>query len=240
MIERLQKLPLPSKILAVAAAATVMLALAAGVGAMTALVLGPDPDSSGGGPERIGGAEHQREAGSPQGENQPEQAGRDGGTEQAGRDGGTEQAGRDGGAPDRLSEAEYVGTVGDIQAGAVEVFQDSHDKLLLYDALSASDVEKMQVNEAALEELTVRARSLAPPLEYEEQHEVFSSAVDELHEATRLAYSMAADPVAAAELGFDEYDEHVNEASTLLQRSNELLGKDYKALGGIREISPEF
>jgi hypothetical protein len=231
MIERLQKLPLPSKILAVAAAATVMLALAAGVGAMTALVLGPGPGPSGGGPERVGGAEHQREAGSPQGENQPEQAG---------RDGGTEQAGRDGGAPDRLSEAEYVGTVGDIQAGAVEVFQDSHDKLLLYDALSASDVEKMQANEAALEELTVRARSLAPPLEYEEQHEVFSSAVDELHEATRLAYSMAADPVAAAELGFDEYDEHVNEASTLLQRSNELLGKDYKALGGIREISPEF
>jgi hypothetical protein len=98
----------------------------------------------------------------------------------------------------------------------------------------------MQANEAALEEMTDRARSLAPPQKYEEQHEVFSSAVDELHEATRLAYGMAADPVAAAELGFDEYDRHVNEASALLQRSNELLGKDYKALGDVREISPEF
>jgi hypothetical protein len=222
MIERLQKLPLPSKILAVAAAATVMLALAAGVGAMTALVLGPGPGPSGGGPERVGGAEHQREAGSPQGENQPE------------------QVGRDGGAPDRLSEAEYVGTVGDIQARAVEAFLDSHDRLLRYDALTAGDVEEMQANEAALEEMTDRVGKLAPPLEYEEQHEVFSSAVDELHEATRLAYGMAADPVAAAELGFDEYDEHVNEAAALLQRSNELLGKDYKALGGIQEISPEF
>jgi len=222
MIERLQKLPLPFKILAVAAAVTVMLALAAGVGVMTALVLGPDPDSSGGEPERIGGAEHQREDGSPQGGNQPQQG-----------SGGE-------GAPDRLSEAEYVGTVGDIQAGAVEAFQDSHDKLLRYDALTAGDVEEMQANEATLEEMTERARSLAPPQKYERQHEVFSSAVDELHEAARLAYGMAADPVAAAELGFDEYDRHVNEASALLQRSNELLGKDYKALGGVREISPEF
>ncbi len=222
MIERLQNLSLPFKILAVAAAVTVMLALAAGVGVMTALVLGPDLDSSGGEPERVGGAEHQREAGSPQGGNQPE------------------QAGRDGGAPDRLSEAEYVGTVGDIQAGAVEAFLDSHDRLLRYDALTAGDVEEMQANEAALEEMTDRVGKLAPPLKYEEQHEVFASGVGELHEAARLAYGMAADPVAAAELGFDEYDEHVNEASALLQRSNELLGKDYKALGGIREISPEF
>ena len=222
MIERLQKLPLPFKILAVAAAVTVMLALAAGVGVMTALVLGPDPDSSGGEPERVGGAEHQREDGSPQGGNQPR------------------QDSRDDGAPDRLSETEYVGTIGDIQAGAVEAFLDSHDRLLRYDALTASDVEKMQANEATLEEMTGRARSLAPPQRYEEQHEVFSTGVDELHEAARLAYGMAADPVAAAELGFGEYDRHVNEASALLQRSNELLGKDYKALGGVREISPEF
>ena len=221
MIERLQKLPLPSKILAVAAAATVMLALAAGVGAMTALILRSDPGSSGGESERVGGAEHQREAGAPE-RDQPQQG-----------SGGE-------GAPDRLSEAEYVGTVGDIQAGAVEAFQDSHDKLLRYDALTAGDVEEMQANEAVLEALTERTSGLAPPLKYEGQHEVFSSAVDELHEATRLAYAMAHDPVAAAEFGFDEYDEHVNEASTLLQRSNELLGKDYKALGGVQEISPEF
>jgi hypothetical protein len=221
MMQWLRKLPPARRLLGVAAAATVLLALAAGVGVMAALVLEPGPGPSGGESERVGGAEHQREAGAPEGD-QPQQGS------------GGERA------PDRLSEAEYVGTVGDIQARAVEVFQDSHDKLLRYDALTAGDVEEMQANEAALDEMTDRARSLAPPQKYEEQHEAFSSAVDELHEAARLAYGMANDPVAAAELGFDEYDRHVNEASALLQRSNELLGKDYKALAGVREISPEF
>jgi hypothetical protein len=117
---------------------------------------------------------------------------------------------------------------------------DSHDKLQRYDALTAGDVEEMRANKAALEGLADRASGLAPPQKYEGQHEVFSSAVDELHEAARLAYGMAADPVAAAELGFDEYDEHAKEASALLQRSNELMGKDYEAIEGVREISPEF
>jgi len=221
MMQRLQKLSPRLKILAVVAAAATMLALAAGVGAMAALVLGGGTGSSGGEPERVGGAEHQRQDGSPEG-NQPR------------------QVGRDEGAPDRLSETEYVGTVGDVQARAVEAFLDSHDKLLRYDALNAGDVEEMQANEATLEKLTNRASSLAPPQKYEGQHEVFSSAVAELHEAARLAYGAAADPVAAAELGFDEYDRHVKKASALLQRSNELLGKDYETIAGVREISPEF
>jgi hypothetical protein len=42
---------------------------------------------------------------------------------------------------------------------------------------------------------------------------VFGAAIDELREAGHLAYVMAADPVAATELGFDEYDGHVKEAS---------------------------
>ncbi len=232
-MQRLRKLP-PLKMLAVAAAAIAMLALAAGVGAMAALVLGPGPDPSAEEPEGAGGAEHQQQAG-PAGGNRPEQAGSPEGANQQPR-----EVGRDEGAPDRLSEAEYVGTVGDIQAGAVEAFMDSHGKLQRYDALTAADVEEMRANEAALEGLADRASGLAPPQKYEAQHEVFSSAVDELHEAARLAYGMAADPVAAAELGFDEYDEHAKEASSLLQRSNELLGKDYEAIEGVREISPEF
>jgi hypothetical protein len=69
---------------------------------------------------------------------------------------------------------------------------------------------------------------------------VFASAIDQLHEAARLAHIMAADPVAAAELGFDEYDGNVNKASALLRRSNELLGEDYEAIEGVREVSPEF
>ncbi len=109
-----------------------------------------------------------------------------------------------------------------------------------YDALAADDVEEMKANETALQEMADQATNLAPPRKYEEQHEVFGSAIDELRNAARLAHSMAADPVAAAELGFDEYDGHVNEASALLRRSNELLGKDYETIEGVREVSPEF
>lgn len=137
-------------------------------------------------------------------------------------------------------EAEYVGTVGDIQSGAVETFLESHEKLSRYDALTADDVGEMKANETALRDMADRAADLAPPREYEEQHEVFGSAIDELREAAWLAHVMAADPVAAAELGFDEYDGHVNEASALLRRSNDLLGKDYEAIGDVREVSPEL
>ena len=143
---------------------------------------------------------------------------------------------RDGAA----DEAEYVGMVGDIQTGAVETFLNSHDKLLQYDALAADDVDELKANETALQDMADQADDLAPPRKYEEQHKVFGSAIDELHEAARLAYGMAADPVVATELGFDEYDGHVNEASALLQRSNELSGKDYEAIEGVQKISPDF
>jgi hypothetical protein len=136
--------------------------------------------------------------------------------------------------------AEYIGTVGDIQTGAVETFLNSHDKLLQYDALAADDVDELKANENALQDMADQADDLAPPRKYEEQHKVFGSAIDELHEAARLAYGMAAEPVVATELGFDEYDGHVNEASALLQRSNELSGKDYEAIEGVQKISPDF
>jgi hypothetical protein len=98
----------------------------------------------------------------------------------------------------------------------------------------------MEANEAALQEMSERAADLEPPKKYGEQHEVFVSAVDELREAARLAHGMAADPVAAAELGFDEYDARVNEASALLRRSNELSGQDHVTIEGVREVSPEL
>jgi hypothetical protein len=150
-----------------------------------------------------------------------------------------EQAETEESRPTDEQNAEYIGTVGDIQTGAVETFLNSHDKLLQYDALAADDVDELKANETALQDMADQAGDLAPPRKYEEQHEVFGSAIDKLHEATRLAYGMAADPV-AAELGFDEYDGHVNEASALLQRSNELSGKDYEAIEGVQKISPDF
>jgi hypothetical protein len=137
------------------------------------------------------------------------------------------------------AEGEYVDAVEDIQTNAVETFRNSHEKLLRYDSLSAADVEETKANEAVLQGMAERADNLDPPEEYDEQHEVFVSAIDQLREAARLARVMAADPV-AADVGFDEYDGRVNEASALLRRSNELLGEDYEAIGDVREVSPEF
>ena len=228
---------LPVRVLVYAVVATLAFALAAGVGAMGALTLRGDV------------------AGLLEGEGPRPADGQDAGRAQQGGDAAGDSAvGRNEAASDleetaeeqstaasqQDEDAEYVGTVGDIQVRAVETFLQSHEKLLRYDALAADDVQEMKANETALQEMADRAVNLDPPRDYEEQHEVFSSAIDELHQATRLAYSMAADPVAGAELGFAEYDGHVNEASALLQRSNELLGKDYMALEDVREISPEF
>jgi hypothetical protein len=138
------------------------------------------------------------------------------------------------------AEAGYLNAVEDIQTDAVETFRDSHEKLLRYDSLSAADVEEMEANEAALRGMADRAADLGPPQEYEEQHGVFGAAIEQLHEASRLAHAMAADPVAAAELGFDGYDGRVDGASALLRRSNGLLGEDHETIEGVREVSPEL
>lgn len=217
---------MPVRVLVYAATATLAFLLAAGVGAIAALTLQTLRGD-------VGLLE--REAPGPAAE-------RDAGRAQE-KDGAAE---REGAAVEQSvvasqrRQAEYVGTVGDIQTRAVETFIDSHDKLLQYDALAAADVEEMKANETALQDMVDQASSLAPPRKYEEQHEVFVSAIDRLREAAGLAHGMAADPVAAAERGFDEYDGHVKEASALLRRSNELLGKDYEAIEDVPEISPEF
>ena len=220
-----------------AALAILAFALAAGVGAMGALMLRGDltgllerqepratDEQDVNRAQQKDGAAEREEAASRQG--------------QAAANRSADAAQRD--AAQR-AEAEYVGAVEDVQTNAVETFRNSHEKLLRYDSLSAADVEEMKTNEASLRGMAERAADLDPPQKYEEQHDVFASAIDELREASRLAHVMAADPVEAAELGgFDEYDGRVDEASALLRRSNELLGEDYEAIGGVREVSPEF
>jgi hypothetical protein len=120
----------------------------------------------------------------------------------------------------------------------VETFLDGHDRLVPYDALTTDDVEKVQANQAALQGFTNQVADLDPPQKYREHYEVFSSATNELYESARLAYTLAADPTAATQAEFDEYDRHVNEAEALLQRSNEILGRGYKTIRGVQEINP--
>jgi len=198
-----------------AAAAILAFALAAGVGAVGALMLRGDPNLSGS--EEPQPLDEQKNAARPQE--------RDTASQQ--KDTASQQ-----------SEAEYVSKVGDIQGNAVEISLDSHDKLLRYDVLTNDDLEGLQANEAALQELAKQVDILDPPQEYEGQYEVFRSAIDELHMAAQLAYELVADPTAATKSKFDEYDRRVAEADGRLQDSNERLGRDYETLGGVQEISP--
>ncbi len=219
-------------------AATLAFALAAGVGAMVALTLRGDVAGS---PERQGPrpADEQRVE-------RPQQKEATGEREEAANDQTEVASKQDQAAADRSAvaakraEAEYVGAVEDIQAGAVETFRSSHEKLLRYDSLSAADVEEMEDDETALRGMADRAAGLDPPPQYEEQHDVFSAAIGELREASRLAHGMAADPVAVTETAFDGYDGRVDEASALLRRSNDLLGEDYEVPEGVREVSPDL
>jgi hypothetical protein len=131
----------------------------------------------------------------------------------------------------------YVHGVGEIQANSVEAFLDSHERFLHYDALTSGDIEEMQADQAALKEYAHQATDLRAPQKYREQKDAFLSAIEELHQAAQLAYSLAADPISATQADFDDYERIVNEAANDLQRSNEILGKDYKAIEGVQGIN---
>jgi hypothetical protein len=216
VIEWLKKRPLPFRILVYAAAVTVAFVIAAGVGAVVALMLR--------GGLGLPGTEE------PQRLDEQQNAPRTQQRESAAQQEGTTSSQR--------REAEYVARVGEIQANSVEAFLDSHERLLHYDALTADDVEEMQANQDALQKFSEQASGLDPPQKYREHYEVFRSAINELYEAARLAYTLAADPTAATQSRFDEYDSHVDKAAAGLQRSNEILGRDYKTIKGVQRVSP--
>ena len=139
---------------------------------------------------------------------------------------------KQGHATPQVEQTTYVNEVGVIQANAVEAFLDSHRKLQRYDALTSGDIEKMQANQAALKGLADQASALSAPQKYREHKDVFLSAIDELHQAAQLAYTLVADPISATGADFDHYDHLVNEAAASLQRSDEILGRDYKTIEG--------
>jgi hypothetical protein len=207
VIQRLQELPPPLRVLVYVAATAALLVVAAGVGMAAALVIASDE-------------------GSPEGA-KPRQA------EQA----KPEQASKQGGASDRQSEAEYLGEIGDIQNGAVEASLESNAKLLRYDLLTGGDLEAMEANRTALVAYSDRVKALDPPRGYGDQYRVFVLAIAELRDANELAYRLAADPSSATQTDFEAYDRHMDRATAYLRRSNEMLGEDYKAAGAARRIS---
>jgi hypothetical protein len=207
VIQRLQELPPPLRVLVYVAATAALLVVAAGVGMAAALVIASDE-------------------GSPEGA-KPRQA------EQA----KPEQASKQGGASDRQSEAEYLGEIGDIQNGAVEASLESNAKFMRYDLLTGGDLEAMEANRTALVAYSDRVKALDPPRGYGDQYRVFVLAIAELRDANELAYRLAADPSSATQTDFEAYDRHMDRATAYLRRSNEMLGEDYKAAGAARRIS---
>jgi hypothetical protein len=222
MIEWLKSRSFPVRVLMYAAAAILAFAVAAGVGATTTLIIQGDlslPAREEAGPNGhqgdTGGAVEQKNTPRPQEADVQQKE-----------------------TASQQDEAAYVTKVGDIQANSVKTFLDSHDKISRYDALTADDVEEMQANQATLQDITNQVATLDPPQRYREQYELFSSATSELDEAARLAYNLAADPISATQSEFDEYDHHVNDAAARLQRSNEILGRDYETLQDAQVVSP--
>jgi len=207
-MQRLRALPVPLKIVAYAAAAAALLAVAAGVGAIAALTLGP-------------------EEGFPEGA-KPEQAGK----AKPGQENAAEV-----GASDGSPKAAYLSKVADIQNKSVEAALKSNDMLFRYDSLTADDVEDMQANYATLRASSDKVKGLDPPGKYGDQYEVFVVAIDELRDANELAYRLAADPTSATQADFEAYDRHIDSATTHLQRSNEMLGQDYKTTQTAQETS---
>lgn len=234
-IEWLRKRSLPIRVYV--AAAMLAFAVAAGVGATTALMVRGDlslpaskePRASGqqgNTPQRQGAVadrSQQKEAGEQPSASRPQ--------EQKPAAQPAEKA------ASQQDEAEYVSKVGDIQSESVETFLDSHQKFMPYDALTADDIEEMRADQAALKGFADQVDGLDPPQKHREQYEVFRSAINELYEATKLAYELAADPTAASQSGFAEYDRHVSQAAAYLKKSNEMLGRDYKTIEGVRRVS---
>jgi hypothetical protein len=212
VIQRLQELPLPLRVLAYVAAAAAVLAVAAGVGVVAALTLGANEGPPEGAKPELTGQYNPEQGGKP--ENVAEKAPSDG-----------------------SSEAAYLEEVADIQNGSVEASLRSNNKLLRYDALTAKDVKELKANYVALENYARRVRDLAPSAEHEDQYKVFVLAIGELRDANELAYRLAADPSSVTQADFEAYDRHMDRATAYLRRSNEMLGEDYKTTGAARRIS---
>jgi hypothetical protein len=216
-----------TRLLVYAVAATLVFVMAASVGAVAALVVSGNVSSP--------TAERTRpDEASPPGEQvettQNEQTDADAAQQQY------SSAKREQTTP-QDEQTTYVDEIGEIQANSVEAFLDSHEKLLRYDTLTSSDIEEMQANQAALQGFVDQASDLRAPKQYRNQKDAFVSAIDELHQAAQLAYALAADPVSATQADFDDYDRLVDEATAGLRRSNQILGKDFEGIEGVREVS---
>jgi hypothetical protein len=211
----LQSLPAALRVGIYVVAVGTVLVLAIGIGAMATLV-------------------YERGTGFLVGGSEPQQ-----GSNQGGETTQTQETDQANTSPQatQIDTAEYLSRIGPIQNGAVEVFLESHDRILRYDTLTPADVQAMEDNYLVLRGYSEQAADLSPPEEYSEQHAQFSFAINELYRASEIAYRVTADPASATQVDFRAYDGHLDEATTSLRRSNELLGQSYSTTEGVSRVS---
>ncbi len=206
------------RVIAYLVAAILLFGLAAGLGAVGALMVQGDL--------RLPAGEGSRPPDEQQNAPRPQETDAATQQEEAAR---REEAARQEEAA-RREEAEYLARVGEIQAGSVEAFFGSDEKLLRPDSLTAADVEDMEENIAALRKYADRVEALEPPERYADQRELLAAAVDDLHGAAEIAYRLVTDPASATQADYDTYDLLADRATTSLRRSNEILGEDYETI----------
>lgn len=126
--------------------------------------------------------------------------------------------------PDVSPETEeYLSQVKDTNVGAVEAFLEIDEKLRKFDSLTPEDVEEIEADRKEVAENLDRVEELDPPPEYEEQYELFRSAIVDLDEAAGLAYSMASDPDSITPAMPETYDLLLDRADFRLQQSDQIL-----------------
>ena len=130
-------------------------------------------------------------------------------------------------ATPQTNEADYLTKVEDIQNGSVQTIDSSNDKLLRYDTLTPDDTADLQTNYSTLGDYRDQIENLDPPEGYRDQYETFRGAIGDLYDATEIAYRLASDPVRGTREDFEEYERRVDEATTALRQSNEMLGQNF-------------
>lgn len=118
---------------------------------------------------------------------------------------------------------EYLSKVKETNVGAVEAFLESDEKLRKFDSLTSEDVEDMEANRNEVADNLDQIEELDPPAEYQEQYELFHSAIVDLDEAAGLAYSMASNPDSITPAMPERYDLLLDRADFRLQQSDAIL-----------------
>lgn len=118
---------------------------------------------------------------------------------------------------------EYLGKVRETNIGAVEAFLKIDEKIRQFDSITPEDVEYMGTKRDEIRNNLDQIEELDPPEEYQEQYELFHSAIVDLDEAAGLAYSMASEPDAISPATPERYDLLLDRADFRLQQSDEIL-----------------